>query len=75
MTERELLVRIDERVEKLEKALLGNGQPGAIAIQGGRIAALERWRARVTGGVKTALWIAAPVVSLAGALIVAALKR
>jgi hypothetical protein len=38
-------------VERLEKTLLGNGQPGRCAEHAARIARMERWRAWVTGAL------------------------
>jgi hypothetical protein len=62
-------------VERLEKTLLGNGQPGQCAAHGLRLSRLERWRAWITGALAIVgvLWMAA--ATLGGAVLVARLKR
>ena len=62
-------------VERLEKMLLGNGQPGRCAAHSVRIARLERWRAWITGALAVIgiLWVAA--VTIFGAVVVERLKR
>lgn len=51
-------------VERLEKTLLGNHQPGWCAAHNERIARLERWRSRITGALALLglLWAAAVTV-------------
>lgn len=62
-------------VERLEKTLMGNGQPGRCAAHSVRIAGLERWRAWITGALAIIgiLWVAA--VTIFGAVVVEHLKR
>ena len=62
-------------VERLEKTLLGNGQPGTCAEHGARIARLERWRSWVAGALAVLgiLWMAA--VTVVAAAVVERLKR
>jgi len=62
-------------VERLEKTLLGNGQPGRCAEHSVRIARLERWRAWVAGALAVLgiLWMAA--VTIAAAAVVERLRR
>lgn len=62
MTTEERLGRIDQRLERLEHELLGNGQPGRCANHARRLAKLELWRSGIVG-----------VVSLLGALLGAGL--
>ena len=61
-------------VERLEKTLLGNGQPGRCAEHAARIARLERWRSWITGAlaVMGILWAAA--VTIVAAVVVQRLK-
>jgi hypothetical protein len=61
-------------VERLEKTLLGNGQPGTCAEHGVRIARLERWRSWITGALAVIgiLWAAA--VTIVAAAVVERLK-
>jgi hypothetical protein len=51
-------------VERLERTLLGNGQPGRCAEHAARISRMERWRAWVTGALAVLgiLWMAAVTV-------------
>jgi t-SNARE complex subunit (syntaxin) len=51
-------------VERLEKTLLGNGQPGRCAEHAARIARLERWRSWIAGALAIIglLWVAAVTV-------------
>jgi len=62
-------------VERLEKTLLGNGQPGTCAEHGVRISRLERWRSWVAGALAVLgiLWMAA--VTVVAAVVVERLKR
>ena len=62
-------------VERLEKTLLGNGQPGRCAEHGARIARLERWRSWMAGALAVIglLWVAA--VTIVAAAVVERLKR
>lgn len=62
-------------VERLEKTLLGNGQPGWCAEHGRRIARMEQWRAWIAGAlaVMGILWTAA--VAIVAAAVVERLKR
>ena len=62
-------------VERLEKTLLGNGQPGRCAEHSARLARLERWRAWVAGALAVLgiLWMVAATV--VAAAIVERLKR
>ncbi len=57
-------------VERLEKTLLGNGQPGWCAEHGRRIARVEQWRSWMTGAlaVMGILWMGA-VTIIAGAVV------
>ena len=57
-------------VERLEKTLLGNGQPGRCAEHSMRIARLERWRSWVAGAVAVLgiLWMAAVTIAAAVAV-------
>jgi len=73
-SDHDLLVGIDGRLARLEKNLLGNGQPGTCALHSTRLAALEDWRSRVAGAIKTMLWIVATVLPLGG-LVTAVLLR
>jgi hypothetical protein len=61
-------------VERLERTLLGNGQPGRCAEHAARIARLERWRSWITGAlaVMGILWAAA--VTIVAAIVVQRLK-
>jgi hypothetical protein len=54
-------------VERLEKTLLGNGQPGICAEHAARIARLERWRSWLTGALAVigVLWAAAVTIAVA----------
>ena len=51
-------------VDRLEKTLLGNHQPGRCAEHDARISRLERWRSRITGALALLgiLWVAAVTV-------------
>ena len=62
-------------VQRLEKTLLGNGQPGTCAEHGVRIARLERWRSWITGALAVLgiLWMAA--VTIASAVAVEHFRR
>lgn len=62
-------------VERLEKTLLGNGQPGTCAEHGLRIARLERWRSWIAGALAVLgiLWMAA--VTIAAAVAVERFRR
>ena len=62
-------------VERLEKTLLGNGQPGRCAEHGARIARLEGWRSWVAGALAVlgVLWMAA--VTIVAAALAERLKR
>lgn len=62
-------------VERLERTLLGNGQPGRCAEHAMRIARLERWRSWVAGALAVLgiLWMAA--VTVIAAVVVERLKR
>jgi len=62
-------------VERLEKTLLGNGQPGRCAEHDARVARLERWRSWITGALAVigVLWAAA--VTIVGGLLVENMKR
>lgn len=64
-----LLARVDERVEQLHKAVLGNGQPGAVQ----RIEALESWRSKLIGAGKVMLAIASALITLGGVVLAARL--
>ena len=58
MTTDERLGRIDERLERLEHELLGNGQPGVVQRIESRLRSLEGWRAMLAGAI-TLLTLAA----------------
>ena len=62
-------------VERLEKTLLGNGQPGRCEEHAVRIARLERWRSWIAGvlAVLGLLWAAA--VTVVAAVVVERMKR
>ena len=62
-------------VERLEKTLLGNGQPGRCAEHAARIARLERWRSWMAGAlaVMGILWAAA--VTIVTAAVVERMKQ
>ena len=62
-------------VERLEKTLLGNGQPGRCAEHAVRIARLERWRSWIAGAlaVIALLWVAA--VTIVTAAVVERMKH
>lgn len=57
-------------VERLEKTLLGNGQPGRCAEHSARIAKLERWRSWIAGALAVIgiLWMAAVTIAAAVAV-------
>jgi hypothetical protein len=57
LTDRDLLVRIDERVCSLEHRLFGNGQPGEIAEMKSKISKLERDRDIARGSIFTGKWL------------------
>jgi hypothetical protein len=57
LTDRDLLVRIDERVCSLEHRLFGNGQPGEIADMRSKISKLERDRDIARGSIFTGKWL------------------
>jgi hypothetical protein len=62
-------------VERLEKTLLGNGQPGRCAEHADRIARLERWRSWMAGALAVIgiLWVAA--VTIVAAAVVERMKQ
>jgi hypothetical protein len=62
-------------VERLERTLLGNGQPGRCAEHALRIARLERWRSWIAGAlaVIALLWVAA--VTIVTAAVVERMKH
>ena len=62
-------------VERLEKTLLGNGQPGRCAEHADRIARLERWRSWMAGALAVVgiLWVAA--VTIVTAAVVERMKQ
>jgi type IV secretory pathway component VirB8 len=62
-------------VERLEKTLLGNGQPGRCAEHAVRIARLERWRSWIAGALAVIglLWAAA--VTVVAAVVVEGMKQ
>ena len=62
-------------VERLEKTLLGNGQPGRCAEHSARIARLERWRSWIAGALAVigVLWMAA--VTVVAAAVVQKLRQ
>ena len=62
-------------VERLEKTLLGNGQPGRCAEHAERLARLERWRSWITGALAVIgiLWAAA--VTIVTAAVVQRMKQ
>ena len=62
-------------VERLEKTLLGNGQPGRCAEHAVRIARLERWRSWIAGALAVIglLWVAA--VTIVTAAVVERMKH
>jgi hypothetical protein len=49
LTTDERLGRIDERLERLEHELLGNGQPGSVHRIEMRLRSLEGWRSMLAG--------------------------
>jgi hypothetical protein len=51
LTTDERLGRIDERLERMEHELLGNGQPGAIQRIEARLGSLERWKSTLIGAM------------------------
>jgi hypothetical protein len=62
-------------VERLEKTLLGNGQPGWCAEHRRRIARIEQWRAWIAGALAliAVLWMGA--VSVIAAAVVQMLRK
>jgi hypothetical protein len=64
MSDRELLIRIDERVAAIEHHLRGNGQPGVCMIEANRIQSLERWRAKTIGAMKVWGWTVGTVATV-----------
>lgn len=62
-------------VERLEKTLLGNGQPGRCAEHAARIARLEQWRSWMAGALAVIgiLWVAA--VTIVTAAVVERMKQ
>lgn len=62
-------------VERLEKTLMGNGQPGRCAAHSMRIARLERWRAWITGALAVIGILLVAAVTIFGSVVVEHLKR
>jgi len=62
-------------LERLEKTLLGNGQPGWCAEHGRRLGRLEQWRSWIAGALAVfgVLWMAA--VTIIGAVVLERMKR
>ncbi len=60
-TDRDLLIRLDARVEALHRELLGNGQPGRIAVVEERVDSLEQTRDRARGWLAGASAILAAI--------------
>jgi hypothetical protein len=50
-SDHDLLIRIDERIEKMHKELLGNGRPGRMELVEGRVTDLEAGRNRALGWI------------------------
>lgn len=50
-SDHDLLIRIDERIEKMHKELLGNGRPGRVDVVEGRVDALEAAKNRTIGWI------------------------
>ena len=61
-------------VERLEKTLLGNGQPGRCAEHDARIARLERWRSWMTGALAVIGILWAATVTIVTAAVVQRMK-
>ena len=62
-------------VERLEKTLLGNGQPGRCAEHAAQIARLERWRSWIAGALAVLGLLWAATVTVVAAVIVERMKR
>ena len=71
----DLLVRIDERVERLEKTLLGNGQPGWCQARLVRIEAIESAQARTSSVVTFIGWIVGIRATAASAVVAVFLRQ
>ena len=64
-TDRELLIRIDERVEHMNRELFGNGQPGKIDELDERIADVEGFRGKILAIVAAATFFCVLVTAWA----------
>lgn len=73
--DRDRLIAIETTVNDLKRELLGNGQPGKIALHGSRISKLENWRSYVTGSLVVIAAVLTAVGTIGGILLAAALKR
>ena len=71
----ELLCRIDERVGRLEKTLLGNGQPGWCQARLVRIEAIESAQARTSSVVTFIGWIVGILATAASAVVAVFLRQ
>ncbi len=63
--DRDRLIRVDERVSALYKEVCGNGQPGIKQ----EVAALQRWKSRITGGLALLTFIVVSAITWAARLI------
>jgi hypothetical protein len=57
----ERLGRIDERLQRIERAVTGNGQPGLEQ----RVSGLERWRAGIVAVVSALTFATGALIALA----------
>lgn len=57
----EILIRVDEGLKDLKHQLLGNGQPGIIQKQEGKISELEDFRSKAKGALGVILFLVSVV--------------
>lgn len=58
----ERFIRVEEAILRLEFELLGNGQPGKLALIDQRVGRLEKWKARMGGGLAVVGFIGAAIL-------------
>jgi len=74
-SDHDLLVSIDGRLERLEKTLLGNGQPGWCQSRLVRLEAVESAQARTSSVVTFIGWIVGILATAASAVVAVFLRQ
>ena len=71
----DILIRIDQRVKRLEETLLGNGQPGWCQLRLKRIEAIEIAQARTSSVVTFVAWLVGIMATAASAVVAVFLRQ